>query len=138
MHSIKLLLQRRSVLRGRECMFCFWHKTNVKLRLTEVSIATKQQFGEKIRTVSTKSVHLLVNKYCTSSVKFEKVCDETLDSLAEYFEELVEQAQHLNAADVSYGVSRNVSLLFVRALLILCCYRTVYLLLVLVLHTVPT
>lgn len=38
-----------------------------------------------------------------SSVQYEKVCDETLDSLTEYFEELVEAATHLPDADVSYG-----------------------------------
>lgn len=35
---------------------------------------------------------------------YEKVCEETLDSLSEYFEELVEVASHLKSADVSYGV----------------------------------
>lgn len=37
-------------------------------------------------------------------VQFEKVSDETLDSLTEYFDELIEQATHLSDADVSYGV----------------------------------
>ncbi|KAJ4429654.1 hypothetical protein ANN_21855 [Periplaneta americana] len=32
---------------------------------------------------------------------YEQVCNETLDSLSEYFEELVESAPHLKAADVS-------------------------------------
>ncbi|KOX74978.1 hypothetical protein WN51_12662 [Melipona quadrifasciata] len=36
-------------------------------------------------------------------VQFEKVSDETLDSLTEYFDELIEQATHLSDADVSYG-----------------------------------
>lgn len=35
---------------------------------------------------------------------YEKVCEETLDSLSEYFEEIVEIASHLKSADVSYGV----------------------------------
>lgn len=39
-----------------------------------------------------------------TSVQFEKVSDETLTSLTEYFDELVEQAIHLSDADVSYGV----------------------------------
>ncbi|KAG6799025.1 frataxin, mitochondrial [Apis mellifera caucasica] len=38
-----------------------------------------------------------------TSVQFEKVSDETLTSLTEYFDELVEQAIHLSDADVSYG-----------------------------------
>nr|XP_031834469.1 frataxin, mitochondrial isoform X3 [Nomia melanderi] len=36
-------------------------------------------------------------------VQFEKVSDETLDSLTEYFDELIEKAAHLTEADVSYG-----------------------------------
>lgn len=36
---------------------------------------------------------------------FEEVCDETLDSLTETFEELVENADHLAGADVNYSVS---------------------------------
>lgn len=39
-----------------------------------------------------------------SFVQYEKVCDETLDSLTEYFEELIETAAHLPDTDVSYGV----------------------------------
>ncbi|XP_077267584.1 frataxin [Temnothorax americanus] len=38
-----------------------------------------------------------------SSVQYEKICNETLDSLTECFEELVEEAVHLSDADVSYG-----------------------------------
>lgn len=34
---------------------------------------------------------------------YHKVCDETLDSLCEYFEDLVENSAHLTAADVTYG-----------------------------------
>ncbi|OAD53552.1 hypothetical protein WN48_09769 [Eufriesea mexicana] len=36
-------------------------------------------------------------------VQFEKISDETLDSLTEYFDELIEKAAHLLDADVSYG-----------------------------------
>ncbi|XP_034174852.1 frataxin [Osmia lignaria lignaria] len=36
-------------------------------------------------------------------VRFEKVSDETLESLTEYFDELIEKASHLTEADVSYG-----------------------------------
>lgn len=39
------------------------------------------------------------------SLTFERVCEETLESLSEYFEELVENSQHLNASDVAYSVS---------------------------------
>lgn len=61
-----------------------------------------------------RSPTYLANKYCTPATRdddldiatFEKLCDETLDSLTEYFEELVEAATHLQAADVSYGVRK--------------------------------
>lgn len=45
--------------------------------------------------------------YCyreLTPVRFEKVSDETLESLTEYFDELIERAAHLTQADVSYGV----------------------------------
>ncbi|XP_003699225.1 frataxin [Megachile rotundata] len=38
-----------------------------------------------------------------SPVQFEKVSDETLESLTEYFDELIEKAAHLQDADISYG-----------------------------------
>lgn len=40
----------------------------------------------------------------TDSFKFEEVCEETLESLCDYFEELVESSTHLKGADVLYGV----------------------------------
>ncbi|CAL1674728.1 unnamed protein product [Lasius platythorax] len=42
-------------------------------------------------------------EYALSSVQYERICDETLDSLTECFEELIEAAAHLSDADVSYG-----------------------------------
>lgn len=42
-------------------------------------------------------------EHALSPVQYEKICDETLDSLTEYFEELIETAAHLRDADVSYG-----------------------------------
>jgi hypothetical protein len=38
-------------------------------------------------------------------VTYEQVCNETLDSLSEYFEEIIEEAAQLKSADVSYSVS---------------------------------
>lgn len=38
-----------------------------------------------------------------SAIQFEKISDETLESLTEYFDELIEAATHLPDADVSYG-----------------------------------
>lgn len=37
------------------------------------------------------------------NVTFEQVCDETLESLAEYFEEIIEESRFLKEADVVYG-----------------------------------
>lgn len=44
-----------------------------------------------------------INEQELSPVQFEKISDETLDSLTEYFDELIEEAVHLKDADVSYG-----------------------------------
>lgn len=76
-----------------------------------------------IRTISTLKLHAIekynhdfftynCNKnYCTVTdsldpITFEKICEETLESLSEYFEELIENSSHLNSADVSYAVSQ--------------------------------
>lgn len=37
-------------------------------------------------------------------VTYERVCDETLESLTDYFEELIEDTSHLKNSDVTYGV----------------------------------
>lgn len=42
------------------------------------------------------------------AVQYDKVSEQTLDSLTEYFDELIEVAEHLQDADVSYGVSFTV------------------------------
>lgn len=53
-------------------------------------------------------INKFVNKYTTNShqnsLDFEKACVETLESLADYFEDLVENTEHLKKADVSYSV----------------------------------
>lgn len=41
------------------------------------------------------------------SVVFEQVCEETLESLSDYFEELLEKTNNLPAADVSYSVRKS-------------------------------
>jgi hypothetical protein len=38
-------------------------------------------------------------------INFDKVSTETLESMSEYFDEIIEEAAHLQEADVSYGVS---------------------------------
>ncbi|KAJ9596676.1 hypothetical protein L9F63_012280, partial [Diploptera punctata] len=40
-------------------------------------------------------------------ITYEKVCDETLDSLADYFEELIEKATHLKLADIHIAMSAH-------------------------------
>lgn len=48
-------------------------------------------------------------RYCNNipekldRLKFEQLCSETLTSLADYFEELVESSPHLKNSDVSYS-----------------------------------
>ncbi|XP_043467982.1 frataxin homolog, mitochondrial [Leptopilina heterotoma] len=38
-----------------------------------------------------------------SATEYDKVSNETLESLTEFFDEIVDQAEHLEDADVSYG-----------------------------------
>ncbi|XP_066603507.1 frataxin, mitochondrial [Prorops nasuta] len=38
-----------------------------------------------------------------SALSFEKISDETLESLNDYFDQIIEQADHLEDADVSFG-----------------------------------
>lgn len=42
-------------------------------------------------------------------VVFEDICNETLESLCDYFEELIDQDSSLKGADVTYSVSEAVS-----------------------------
>ncbi|KRT82885.1 hypothetical protein AMK59_4180, partial [Oryctes borbonicus] len=77
--------------------------------ITRFPIATKLSDQRKF-TISYNA--RFVSGYSTSttpeiqpvdSLKFEKVCEETLESLSEYFEELIEDSDHLKLADVSYS-----------------------------------
>lgn len=40
---------------------------------------------------------------------FEEICNETLESLTDYFEELIDDAPNLKGADVTYSVSKEFS-----------------------------
>lgn len=71
---------------------------------TKVFAQFKQRFGVPLNYFKRNFSTNLDEGNLLDHVVFEKVCDETLDSLCEYFEELVENATHLKAADVSYGV----------------------------------
>lgn len=91
-----------------------WQKRTARIPLQNVSMATNQ-LNENKGGISAGCAYFLVRNYCAPSPKqddqidvaaFEKVCDETLDSLTEYFEEIVEAAAHLDGADVTYGVRK--------------------------------
>jgi hypothetical protein len=51
------------------------------------------------------SLFLLPISSFPNKAVFEEVCGETLESLTDYFEELIENADHLRGSDVSYSVS---------------------------------
>lgn len=69
----------------------------------------------RVNTFINKNVPLVtfdksIRKYTTSEelvdeITYEKVCEDTLESLCEYFEEIIEDSSHLQAADVTYGVN---------------------------------
>lgn len=110
--KLQLFIQKRVLSRACTSLLYLGKRYNITSPPVEVTIATKQH-NEKAGGISlSKTSLILVNKYCTSLVKFEQVCDETLDSLSEYFEELIEGAQHLQAADVSYGVSNELLIVY--------------------------
>lgn len=117
MQITRLLLRRRCALKLRECPQLLQQNRNLINISRKISMTTKQLIETAGRN-SISWVNFSVSRYCTPSVKeqelidistFEKICDETLDSLTEYFEELVEKAAHLEAADVSYGVRNYVT-----------------------------
>lgn len=61
--------------------------------------------GCKTRNYSTISNSDQVVEQQVDPAIFDKFCNETLESLCEYFEELVEEAPNFKKADVTYGVS---------------------------------
>lgn len=44
----------------------------------------------------------------SNAYNFDEVCDETLDSLSEYFEQIVESCEHLDSADVGFSVRYHI------------------------------
>ncbi|CAK9795964.1 Frataxin homolog, mitochondrial [Anthophora quadrimaculata] len=94
---------------------CLVREIDVKCRrnIGYLTVHFKQYSNENnnIKTLNYKLVrHFSSSNSIGSSttleltpVQFEKVSDDTLDSLCEYFDELIEQAAHLLDADVSYG-----------------------------------
>ena len=64
------------------------------------------------RPIELSRLCLCVTRFSTSgdlvdALTFEKACDETLESLTEYFEQIVEEDDSFKSGDVSYSVSRN-------------------------------
>lgn len=61
-----------------------------------------RRFPQLVSPYSTGSE---LNSALVDQATFEKACEETLESLSEYFEELIEDCDHLKSADVAYSVS---------------------------------
>lgn len=54
-----------------------------------------------------KTRHFKVDSIAASLIDlatFETVCSDTLEALCDYFEETIEQSDHLKSADVTFGV----------------------------------
>ncbi|KAI4457524.1 frataxin [Holotrichia oblita] len=66
-------------------------------------IATKLLNQRISVLVSNRTTSNIPEIQLVDSIKFEKVCEETLESLTEYFEELVENETHLKSADINYS-----------------------------------
>lgn len=82
--------------------------------------STKQQaiFGHpfgatrvqsQIRNLSSMNPNDFIATSLIDSVTFESVCSETLESLCDYMEKLVEETNFLKSADVTYGVQSLIS-----------------------------
>lgn len=59
--------------------------------------------------LSSEKIHHIRNfsddvDYEIDALKFEEVCEETLESLCEFFEDVLENNLHLKGTDVTYGV----------------------------------
>jgi hypothetical protein len=80
------------------CKYCTFN-----LRTEKSSNNSKnQQSFKDFCTGNTNSFNAVID-----AVTFERNCSVTLEALCDYFEELVENSQHLKAADISFGVLKN-------------------------------
>uniref|UniRef100_A0A1Q3FAV8 ferroxidase n=1 Tax=Culex tarsalis TaxID=7177 RepID=A0A1Q3FAV8_CULTA len=61
----------------------------------------KTRFASSSSTTTNPNDFIAVS--LIDSVTFETVCSDTLESLCEYFEQLIEETSFLKAADVTYG-----------------------------------
>lgn len=58
-------------------------------------VTTSRQFSASSQDISTNLDPLV----------YDKICNETLESLYEYFEELIDQSPNLKGADITFSVS---------------------------------
>lgn len=95
----------RSILRTSRCL--------ARRQINSLSLAIPQYSSAKTLKYSYNSP--LFRRLSTSSdnpqaeyvdpVVFEEICNETLESLCDYFEELIDQNPSIKGADVTYSVS---------------------------------
>lgn len=100
----------RSILRTSRCL--------ARRQINSLALAVPQFSSTKTVKYNCKSP--LIRRLSASSgnplvvdvdpVVFEEVCNETLESLCDYFEELIDQNPTLKGADVTYSVSKVGSL----------------------------
>ncbi|XP_012064429.1 PREDICTED: frataxin homolog, mitochondrial [Atta cephalotes] len=96
----RISIKKRTILQlNRSISYIAGYVNHNSIRFSKRNPRTLLQLS--IKNFSTTTKYSTENEL--SSVEYEKICDETLDSLTEYFEELVETAVHLPDADVSYG-----------------------------------
>lgn len=96
----------RSVLRTSRCL--------VRRQINSLALAIPQYSSAK--TIKYSYISPLIRRLSASSdnpqaeyvdpVVFEEVCNETLESLCDYFEELLDQNPTIKGADVTYSVSK--------------------------------
>lgn len=102
----------QSILRTSRCLAR--RQINTRRQFNSLALAIPQFSSAKTVKYSCKSP--LIRRLSASSgnplvedvdpVVFEEVCNETLESLCDYFEELIDQNPTLKGADVTYSVSR--------------------------------
>lgn len=66
------------------------------LSLTVTNLSFDRQFSSKLTVPDVTDVDQAV---------FEEICNETLESLCDYFEEIVDSSPNLKGADVTFSVS---------------------------------
>ena len=77
--------------------------TPAVLRLQQnVNFATRRRFSVFSKSPEYSEVPLM------DLVTFESVCGDTIESLTDYFEELVEADPKLAKADIAYSVSQEI------------------------------